>query len=87
MQEMKYMNVQQHQQQYTALRFVIFTQSSILYLVPLSGFVVNVVSAYCMYTQYLMGGFWSIVISVFLYAGHEGFVPELGHMFSFLFLR
>lgn len=83
---MKYMNVQQ-QQQYTALRYVVFflhhcppccTTHLCLYLLTML-YVIHICTVYmyiylhiyCIYISIL--GFCSIVIQVFVYAGHGDF--------------
>lgn len=84
---MKYMNVQQQQQQYTALRYVVFFTplSAMLYYPSVFVSVDHVVCytymyciyvyihlhIYCIYISIL--GFCSIVIQVFVYAGHGDF--------------
>lgn len=84
--KMKYMNVQQQQQQYTALRYVVFTPlSAMLYYASVFVSVDHVVwytymyciyvyiPAYLLYIYISILGFCSIVIQVFVYAGHGDF--------------
>lgn len=93
--KMKYMNVQQ-QQQYTALQFVVFIPLPAILLyasvfVSVDHFLWYTYMYICIYTcifiiYIFIWGFCSIVISVFVYAGHGDFRTEnlsLGELFYF----